>query len=480
MTRPHVVLIMADHLRRDCLSCYGDVAVRTPHLDELARESVVFDGAYCAAPLCTPTRSSMYTGKWPHTHGAIVNGHGFRAGGVVGPQHGTLYETLDRAGYSITQMGVQHLQTEPRLEERVPDARILERMGYDEYARERDIRCSPDVWAQAVPNVEFRDGHPVVAHRPQARKTLFPHRAEDYLDVYWSRRMADEIGELDPADPQYIEALFWAPHPPLEVPEPYYGMYPEEDIDLPDTVGRWQPGQPATLLFQSCGMMGLGRTREEYREGWSAYMGLVTMVDECIGRVVKALRERGIWDEALVVFVQDHGDLMGCHHLTQKHCFYEEAAHLPMLVKPPRSAGIRPGRRAQLVSAIDYCPTVCDYARAEPPEGVQGFSWRPVVEDADSPWHDEVFMEYSGDQGQNDMPMRAIVARIDGDVWKYTHTHNDTDELYNVTDDPFEKSSLVGNAGEGQVRAELRRRLADWMRDTGDFAEMPGDPSARA
>ncbi|MHC5057210.1 MAG: sulfatase family protein [Planctomycetota bacterium] len=479
MTRPHIVFIMADHLRRDCISCYGDVAVRTPNLDELARESVVFDGAYCAAPLCTPTRSSMYTGKWPHTHGAIVNGHGFRPGGIVSPGHGTLYEALDRAGYSITQMGVQHLQTEPKLEQRVPRARILGRMGYDEYARDRNIRCSPDVEAQAVPNVEFRDGRPVVAHRPQARKTLFPHPADDYLDVYWSRRMAAEIAALDPAETQYIEALFWAPHPPLDVPEPYYSMYPEGDIDLPDTVGRWQPGQPATLLFQSCGMMGLGRTREEYREGWSAYMGLVTMVDECIGRVVQALKDRGIWDEALVVFVQDHGDLMGCHHLTQKHCFYEEAAHLPMLVKPPRSAGVAPGRRGGLVSAIDYCPTVCDYAGAEPPEGVQGASWRRLVDDADAPWRDAVFMEYSGDQGRNDMPMRAIVAEADGAVWKYTYTHNDVDELYNLTTDPMEKDSLAQSEGDRPVLLELRRRLAAWMRDTGDFVGMPPRPSGR-
>ncbi|MHC4198491.1 MAG: sulfatase family protein [Planctomycetota bacterium] len=474
MSRPHVVLIMADHLRRDCLSCYGDVAAGTPNLDALARESVVFDGAYCASPLCTPTRSSMYTGKWPHTHGAIVNGHGHRRGGTVGAEHGTLYEALDKCGYGITQMGVQHLQTEPKIEHRVPNARILARMGYNEYTKKRSIGHSPDVRSQAVPNVEFTDGRPVVAHRPQARKILFPHPADDYLDVYWSRRMAEEIAGLDTARPQYIETPFCAPHPPLEVPEPYHGMYPEEGIELPETVGRWQPGQPATLLFQSCGMMGLGRTREEYREGWSAYMGLVTMVDDCIGRVIGALKDRGIWDEALVIFVQDHGDLMGCHHLTQKHCFYEEAAHLPLLVKPPVSAGVAAGRRARLVSAIDYCQTICDYAGATPPEGVQGLSWRPVIEDTGTEWRDAVFMEYSGDQGQNDMPMRGIVADVEGTVWKYIYTHNDIDELYNVASDPMEKESLARSPDHQPLRRDLRRRLAEWMRETGDFVDMTG------
>jgi len=77
------------------------------------------------------------------------------------------------------------------------------------------------------------------------------------------------------------------------VPEPYYSMYPPEQIELPRTVGRWRPGRPASLLIQSCGQMGAGRTRQEYREGWSAYLGLVTMVDECIGRVIAALEQEG-------------------------------------------------------------------------------------------------------------------------------------------------------------------------------------------
>ena len=84
--------------------------------------------------------------------------------------------------------------------------------------------------------------------------------------------------------------------------------------------------------------MGLGQLREEYREGWSAYFGMVTMIDDCVGCIINALKEKGIYDVGLVIFSSDHGELLGCHHLMQKHCCYEEAAHLPLLVKPPGGA----------------------------------------------------------------------------------------------------------------------------------------------
>ena len=403
----------------------------------------------------------------------IVNGHSYpeeRPFGTVGPEHRTVYEALDETGYGIMHVGVQHCKTNPPLNERVPGAYIAGGPEWGEYIKDRGVNVEmPEVKESSVPNIEWAGGRPVLARRPQARKFRFPQPAEDFMDVFWSRLAAERIADLDVSRPQYIEALFWAPHPPLYLPEPYYSMYPPEKIELPETVGRWYDGQPASLLVQSCGQMGLGRTREEYREGWSAYLGLVTMVDDCIGKVVRALKDKGVWDDALVVFTQDHGDLMGCHHLTQKHCFYEEAAHLPLLVKPP---GGGTGHRSHLASAIDYCPTICDYAGAELPAGVQGRSWRPAIESPGAPWRDRIFMEYNGDQGRN-IPMRGTVAEVDGRTWKYIYTEGDVDELYDLTADPQEKESLVDSEEHQSLRKQLRASVAEWLRETDDFVEIP-------
>ncbi len=453
---------MADHLRRDCLSAYGSLPVRTPNLDTLADESVVFENAYCATPLCTPTRVSMYTGKYPHVHGAVAN---TLPATVTGPEHETLYERLDKTGYGITHVGVHHCRLSPSVEERVP-AGIFESM--------KD-------WAEACPvssersftnsfrfpcNAGFdSDGNPQVKMFPAPRRIRNPYPAEEFLDVWWSHRMEERIQETDFSKPQYLEALFWAPHPPLDVPEPYFSMYPPENIVLPETVGQWHEGQPASLLQQTCGQIGSACTRAEYPEVWSAYFGLVTLVDDCIGRVIDALKKRGVWDDCVVVFVQDHGDMLGEHHLFQKHCHYEPASHLPLLVKTPENHS---GRRDDFASAIDYCATICDYAGVEPPAGNQGLSWRPAIEGQHSLDREAVFMEYNGDHGSTLFPSRCIVSRLNGNRWKYIYTKNDIDELYDLDADPNETRSLASSADHSAIRNALRSSLQEWMTQTGD------------
>jgi choline-sulfatase len=211
--------------------------------------------------------------------------------------------------------------------------------------------------------------------------------------------------------------------------------------------------------------------REEYREGWSAYFGMVTMIDDCVGSIINALKEKGIYDNALVVFSSDHGEMLGCHHLMQKHCCYEEASHLPLLVKPPGSSS---GTRTQLVNAVDYTPTICDYAGLESPNGTQGYSYRSVIENENTSCHDATYIVYNGDQGRNQTPMRSIIADVDGQTYKYIYTRNDLDELYDLDNDPMEMNSLVQSAEHHPLRVQLRQQLVDWMQETNDIIELEG------
>jgi arylsulfatase A-like enzyme len=472
--RPHIVLIMADHLRRDCLSCYGDINVDTPHLDALSRESIIFDQAYCSSPLCTPTRTSMYTGKWPHTNGAIVNG-GFEREvphSVAGPEHRTLYEQLDDGGYAITHVGVDHCRTDPPLTTRVPDAHFITLADWHGFLKSEGVDLA-SVTTNLIaehrrPTPNYDEGQVKVKHfgSPQAI-ARFPLPADQYLDGYWARQATEVIAELDPNQPQFLEFLFWAPHSPFYVPDPYFGMYAPESIELPETVGRWCEGQPASLLLQTPGALGALLSREQWREPWAAYLALVTMVDDCIGRVVDALKACGIWDDALVLSLQDHGDNLGCHALAQKHCAYEESCHVPLLIKPP---GGGDGRRSELVGHIDFAQTVCDYAQLDPPNGVQGRSLRPVIETTGGEWRDALFIEYNGDHGRS-TPIRAVAANVKGSVFKYIYNQGDRDELYDLTADPLEMKSLSGSTSHRGVRDQLRARLSRWMRETGDFLD---------
>ncbi len=357
----------------------------------------------------------------------------------------------------------------------MPEADFIGRAAHGEYSKRQGIKDGPGRRARWSHSIYWLNGRVQHSRMIVPRKTRFPHPPEDYLDAFWSRVAERKVGEMDWSRPRYLEALFWAPHPPFDVPEPYYSMYPEDEIELPQTVGRWPDGQPASLLLQPTKIAAAGLDRENWRAVRSAYFGLVTMVDACIGRVIDALKERGAWEESLVIFTQDHGDMLGDHALYQKQCFYEPAAHVPLMIKPPSGWGVEPGRREHLCTASDFCVTVCDAAGADPPPGADARSWLAPLRDANSDWRDEVFMEENGDQHVAPQRRRCVVADVDGETWKYAWHKGDVDELYNVSADPTEVNSLVHEPDCAEIRRGLRGRLNGWMRRTRDFERLPDE-----
>ena len=346
--KPHIVVLMADQMRFDCLSAYGDLAVKTPHMDALAKESVVFERAYCATPLCVPTRTAIAAGKWPHRTGVIVNGSLAEAEkpfSVLGREHRTYHEQLETGGYQIRQVGVQHVKG---LRARVPGARIFGEPEWVAYLKEKGLEA-PSYESERRPCAEFIDGEMSVKtfHPPTfVRETEFG--AEDFMDVYWSRLMSDEIGGEDISKPQAWIFNGWAPHPPFWVPEPYFSMYDPAAIRLPENVGKWYAGQPPFLLHTPQTQAAYLK-EDGWRKMWAAYFGLVTMVDDCMGRVIGALKQRGVWDDALVIFTMDHGDHLGAHSLSGKNTMYEESARIPLMIKPP---GGGTGWRKQIANPL--------------------------------------------------------------------------------------------------------------------------------
>lgn len=336
-SKPHIIVLMADQLRFDCLSAYGDLRVRVPNLDALAGECVVFDRAYCATPLCVPTRTTIATGKWPHATGVLVNGGSYakeQPFATLGPGHATTYERLSAAGYHVIHTGVQHVNCRPLLEERVPKAEINTFQQYAEYLKQRGYEYPLDR-SQAAPVPEFDNGRVVAKmYNPPSFHKRTEFGPEDFTDIYWANEMVKKIRASDPNDAHAWFFFTWAPHPPNFMPDPYYSMYSPADVTLPPNVGHWHEGMPATWLFGT-NARGTQYTREQWKEIWSKYFGLVTLADEAIGRVIRALKERGFWDDALVIFMADHGEAGGSHCLYQKMTSYEESAHVPLWVKPP-------------------------------------------------------------------------------------------------------------------------------------------------
>lgn len=467
--RPHLVLLTADQMRFDCLSLYGNLGVRTPNLDALAAESVVFDRAWCSTPLCIPTRTSLATGQWPHTTGVITNGGKHSPAEIpwrqLGPETPTFYERLAGAGYRITHVGIQHVHSEPGLRQRIPDADVVETRDHELHMESLGLSGSYQT-EERVPVLEFDNGKMVALPRWVSPRCIqrWAHDPELFKDLWFARKMEDRISACDPSRPQAFVYQGWAPHPPLILPEPYDRMYDPADIDLPESVGRWHPHAPHTLLLGTGGLRGSQVPRDDWRRIWAAYFGLVTLADECLGRVIRALKARGIWDHATVIFTMDHGEHLGCRGLFEKMTMYEESAHVPLFVKPPRGA---PGRRAHPVGHVDIAPTLCDYAGAEPLGAAWGKSLRALVEDARAPWRDATFSEFHGDHGRG-FPQRAVMTGRH----KYIHHFCAHDELYDLEEDPGETRNLAENPAFARLRGDLRARLGNWMRETNDFLDL--------
>jgi len=476
-SRPHIIVIMTDQHRADTLDVYGDRQCNTPNLDRLAAEAVVFERHYTSCPLCAPARISIATGLYPHRSGAIINWWIPEEAqyGTLSPSYKTVYEHLCEAGYNVAQIGVQHVNTDPPLPQRCPNGVFLNKQTYLDYLQAKGLR-EPDLREYRAPCPDFVDGEMIWQWYTGPKAGRWPLPAEHFYDKFLARQMVEYIDAADPNEPLALFCMFWAPHCPLVVPEPYYGMYDAEQIDLPENVGKVYDGRPAMRLVSLPGFMGATADEQTWRRAWAAYLGLVTLVDECIGEVVEALKRRGFWDDALVVFTADHGEMLGSHRMFQKMCMLEESIRVPMFVKPPKTPADLAGRRvAGLTSHVDLTNTILDYAGLDLLSGTDSLSLRGLIEGGAASIRDEVFSEFSGNAGRGCFQRAIITERYKFVYNRLTMTSRPEVELYDRQKDPLETQNLVGDPAFRQVRDGLADRLARWMQSTGDFLkfEMP-------
>lgn len=460
---PNILWLMTDQHRLDCVGAYGARTVRTPHLDRLAARSVVFERHYTSCPLCVPARSSLLTGRFPHNCGAIINGfgpHGFREQGCLRSEEVTAPQLLAAAGYHVAHVGVDHVRADPPLPERGCFARYVSNADHRRHAQARGLQF-PDLSAYQHPCPTRLGGRLETLRFSSPDPGCHPFPVEDFLDVYFANQAVQALERAPEDRPFALSCFLWLPHPPFVIPEPYCSLYSPDQVALPPNVPGDQDGKPVMHLSHLPGQVGAGRSAEQWQAAWAAYFGCVTLADECLGRVLNVLEQRGLADDTLVLFHPDHGEMLGAHGYFQKMVCYEEAAHVPLLVSGP---DIEPGRCQALTSHVDLLPTILDYARVPVPAQVQGTSLRPLLERSAPAVHDAVFVEYNGNAAP-DAFQRCVVSG----THKYIHNEGDRDELYDLKRDPWEQRNLAADPACQSLRRELRARLSAWMRETGDF-----------
>jgi arylsulfatase A-like enzyme len=451
--RPNILLLCADMAAASHFGCYGDQAEVTPNVDALAASGTRFDRAYCACPPCIPTRVSMFTGLYGHTHGKYAH-----LKMPLEPKPPVLPELLRDAGYRTALVGKTHWW---------PSASTL---GCDEAHITIDNHLTPELGRNDA-YIRFLESKGLFRYNPDTwdedKKGLQPDALPfECLKPNWTGDMACEVLERfsTASEPFFLFCSFVEPHGPGKAPSWYEKELEGRSLapvieEEGEHAGKPPTQQRAAQKWQA------DRTKKE-RTRLGVYAG-ISLVDRNIGKVLSKLDELGAGENTVVLFVTDHGDLMFDHGLIEKTFLYETAVRVPFIMRGP---GVPAGAdRQHLVSHVDLLPTVMDMCGLadRAPANVEGRSVRHVLADPAAAWRESLFCE-----SEQTVHVRELVDSssakmvIQGD-WKYIYTlvdgHAVEEELYDLASDPRELRNRVHDSDQQERRQTMRGEILRWM-----------------
>lgn len=443
--RPNILFLMADQFRGDCLGCDGNPVIRTPNLDRLAREGAHFSSGYSSTPTCTPARSALLTGLSPWHHGMLGYGR------VSNNYPFKMPRAIRDAGYHTFGIGKMHWFPQKTLNgfhgTLVDESGRRQSPGFISDYHKWFQEKAPDLDPQAT-GIGWND------HR--ARAYALP---EELHPTSWTARMAvDFIEQYKRPEPFFLKVSFARPHSPYDPPARFMEAYSDEQMPLPQ-IGNWAGKHAAVEKPFRNNLWHGDLGPEQARRSRRGYYGSVSFLDERIGTIVQALERRGMMENTFIIFVADHGDMTGDHHLWRKSYAYEASARIPYLVRWPESLGLS-GRRGMRISRPvelrDVLPTFLHVAGAPRPEHLDGRSLLPLIEGREKGWRDCIDMEhdvcYSKSNHWN--------ALTDGKEKYIFHARDGSEQLFDLANDPGELHDLAGE--------KAASRLSDWrvrMRD---------------
>jgi len=459
--RPNILYIMTDQQRYDSLSCVERSICRTPHLDQLASEGIRFDNAYSICALCSPARTSMLTGQYPHHHRMFNNNDMMQWASRNLPDGiRMISQDLSEAGYNCGYSGKWHCG-----ETKIPSTYGFEGMDVPNYGNpyrtqeyadylaahglERPGRPSSDYpWAGGTLNV------PVEA--------CGTHFVADFaLDLL--RRYGDEREASGKPFLQFVS--FWGPHHPCFIPEPYASMYDPADVELWPSLREDLSRKPRVQdrFLRSFYPKAPDLSDDVWRWIIAKYWGFCTLVDDEVGRLLGALKEMGREQDTAVFFSTDHGDMTGGHGgLWDKGPFmYEDTYHIPLIARVPGVTS--PGTSCnRLVSNMDLATTALQVAGLPIPSDHDGRDLVPLFRDPEADWRDDLMTEFHGHRFWYSQRM------VRWDHYKFIFNAPDQDELYDLADDSHEMTNLIGDPAYAAIAQEGRERLLKWIQDSDD------------
>ena len=466
--RPNIIFILSDQQRRDSLGCYGNAIAQTPCLDRLAASGVTFENAFTANVVCMPSRAALLTGRYPRVNGVVTNGVALDENREI-----TLPVALGSHGYQTACAGklhlAPHIDPDPKYGKNEGGYESPESPGFWKsgktvplpyYGFQHVRLCAGHArdWMNYYQDLVSRDsGLPdllkeenalqPLSGAPSSWKSAIPE--EHHVSTWVADQAIDLIESLaTQPDPFFLFVGFPDPHFPYCPPAPWCDMIDPASVPMPnrssDELEQPSPRHKGALeLFSSWLPYNLMDMPDEHiREIIAHTYGMVSLLDQNVGRITDTLDRLNITDNTVLVFTTDHGEHLGDHWLVYKASPFDELTHLPMIWNCPARFATA-ARTEEIVSHVDLMPTVLDLAGIELPSGVQGSSYRIALEGGDFTGRTCAYLEDDtlGPEGNtfqrtvrtHNFRLSFYLPENEGALYDL---RNDSNELFNRWDDP--------------------------------------------
>lgn len=435
----NVIFILTDDHRHDFMGFTGKLpGQKTPNMDKMAREGAHFRNAFVTTALCSPSRASILTGQYSHTHTIVDNAAGEPDGLVFFPQY------LQKAGYQTSFFGKWHMGND--------DDRP--RQGFDHW----ESFLGQGVYYNPQLNINGKQ---------------ITYKDSTYITDLLTEHAVDWLDKRNRNKPFFLYLSHKAVHSPLAPAKRHRGMYKNMKYQKPITY--WQtlnddykalkwPEWVKRQRYSWHGVDYMYHSHNDIDSMVQSYCETLMAVDESIGSVLDYLKKNGLENNTMVIYMGDNGFSWGEHGLIDKRHFYEESVKVPFLVYAPGM--FTPGQQIdRMVQNIDVAPTILQLAGLQKPSYMPGLSFVQLLKGDTTQWRNKIFYEY---YWEYDFPMTPTVFGIRTNKYKYIRYHGlwDQNELYDLENDPNEMYNLMENPRVSGIAKQMATELLDWLENT--------------
>ena len=486
----NILFITIDQWRAECLSVLGHPCLKTPHLDALAGDGVVFRNHFVQCSPCGPSRASLYTGLYMQNHRSVINGTPLDA------RHTNVALEARKAGYAPTLFGYTDTSPDPR--DLAPDDPRLSTfegvlpgfdgkldLGFFDHSTWLDHLRGK---SYAVPDGPWGIYDPVPDYPNAADRgpTFAPpiYGADDCQTTFLTDAVLDDLPNGG-GEPWFTHVSYLRPHPPMIAPEPYNTLYDSADAPPPVRAAstadeaRQHPWLARELdllprlvdwTVQPAPGADYDRDLAQIR---ATYYGLISKIDDAVGRIIRRLKEIGAYDDTLIVVTSDHGEMLGDHWLFAKRGYFDQAFQVPLIIRDPRAAadGTRGDAIDSFTESVDIMPTILDWIDRQVPRQCDGYSLLPFCH-ARPPgtWRREVHWEYDyrdvldgGAETDLGLAMdQCNLAVIRDEDYKYVHFQGLPPLFFDRRDDPAELIDRAGDPAYASLVRDYAQKMLTW------------------